>query len=135
MTAKAWTWARNQDGKPIYLMDESNAMVLHIQVPLVGKNSYLWVDCDKTANILAAAPIGYALAEAVLLVGDGKADWIDGIEKLARQFMAAANGDSPAACGTCGGEGVVDSGAKGQDDQWINVPCPECSKAEPDSTS
>jgi len=31
-----------------------------------------------------------------------------------------------ALCGTCGGEGVVDSGGQNPDGSWINVPCPEC---------
>lgn len=29
-------------------------------------------------------------------------------------------------CGTCGGEGVVDSGGQTPWGEWVNVPCPEC---------
>jgi len=29
-------------------------------------------------------------------------------------------------CGTCGGEGVLDSGGSTPWGEWINIPCPDC---------
>ena len=67
--------------------------------------------------------------------GYGDLNWHDVYDGIARAFEDAvdnirqlANSPAPEKCGTCGGEGVIDSGGQDIHSQWVNVPCPDCNK-------
>ena len=94
------------------------------------KNGTQWIESIDIENVLSPDPIviitylnGYKLSlHYSKLPFLGNKEILEYVDSIFDPFLYRNW------CGTCGGEGVVDSGGQNPDGSWINIPCPYCNQ-------